>query len=159
MHKLFDLIDRIVEISIVVIFGLLVIVGGMQVFNRYVLNQSLSWSEEFQKFAHIWLVFLTIPIGYRRGSHIGMEFLTRSFSEKGKKALNFFTNLLWLLVAIFIIYYTRVIMNVARFQTSPGLGIRMDFAYLGLFLGGVYLFISILRNITNNLQRIYIDKK
>lgn len=147
VNKIFRYIDWAVEVTIVIIFILLVIVGGMQVFNRYVLNQSLSWSEEFQKFAHIWLVFLAIPIGYNRGSHLGMQFLTKNFPPKFKKILAFIANILWLIIAVAIMYYTTVIMKVARFQTSPGLGIRMDYAYLGLFLASTYLIIVVIRNI------------
>jgi len=131
---------------IVIIFILLVIVGVMQVFNRYILNQSLSWSEEFQRFAFIWVVLLTIPIVYRRGSHIGMQFMTEKFSLKTRHALTIFTDILWLIFAMSLMYYTPVIMKVAQFQTSSGLGIRMDYAYLGLFLGSIYLFIVVLRN-------------
>jgi len=151
LNKIFWYVDRAVEVTIVIIFILLVIVGGMQVFNRYVLNRSLSWSEEFQKFAHIWLVFLTIPIGYNRGSHIGMQFLTKNFPPKFKNILAFITDILWLIIAVAIMYYTTVIMKVARFQTSSGLGIRMDYPYLGLFLASTYLLIVVIRNIFKNI--------
>lgn len=159
VNKIFWYIDRAVEVTIVIIFILLVIVGGMQVFNRYVLNQSLSWSEEFQRFAHIWLVFLAIPIGYNRGSHLGMQFLTKNFPPKFKKILAFITNILWLIIAVAIMYYTTVIMKVARFQTSPGLRIRMDYAYLGLFLASTYLLIVVIRNIFKNVFEKWIGIK
>lgn len=147
MRRFFTSVDRAVEALVLVIFVVMVVVGGMQVFNRYVLNKSLSWSEEFQKFTHVWLVYLAIPIGYRRGSHIGMDVIRRLFPEKLQTILEVLTNLLWLLLAGVMVYYTLVVMAVARRQTSPGMGIRMDYAYLGLVIGGAYLAFVVLRQL------------
>lgn len=145
--KVFSYLDRSIEFMIFIIFVLMVIVGGLQVFNRFVLNQSLSWSEEFQKFAHIWLIFFTIPVGYNRGSHIGMNILVGRFSPKIQQTLILISDLLWLGLAGAIVSYTTVIMRVAKNQTSPGLGVRMDLVYLSLAVGGTYLAIVALRKI------------
>ena len=61
MKGLFRKIDRGVECAVAVIFAAMCLVGLLQVFNRFVINKSLSWSEEFQIFCHIWIVFLAIP--------------------------------------------------------------------------------------------------
>jgi TRAP-type C4-dicarboxylate transport system permease small subunit len=148
MHDLLEKVglkvDRVIEIAITVVFVVMVLVGGLQVFNRFIINQSLSWSEEFQKFSHIWLIFLTIPVAYNRGSHIGMEILFKKFPAQARKLLSILFDLLWMGMAVATIYYSSVIMGVARTQTSAGLGIRMDWVYSGLVVGGVYLlFVSI----------------
>jgi TRAP-type C4-dicarboxylate transport system permease small subunit len=140
------------ETLVIFIFILMVIVGGMQVFNRFVLNQSLSWSEEFQKFAHIWIIFLTIPIGYARGSHIGMDMLVTRFPAKIRKLLLVLTDILWLAFALSLTFHTFRIMRVAKNQTSPGLNLRMDLVYLGLAIGGVYLCIMVLRKLFLRLR-------
>ncbi|GAK61716.1 TRAP-type C4-dicarboxylate transport system, small permease component [Candidatus Vecturithrix granuli] len=147
LKKALSYLDHTVELCIFAIFVAMVIVGGMQVFNRFVLNQSLSWSEEFQKFSHIWLIFLTIPVGYHRGSHIGMNMLVGKFPENVQKFIILITDIMWLGLAVAIVTYTHVIMRVARRQTSPGLGLRMDLVYLGVMLGGIYLAIVALRKI------------
>ena len=149
----FFYLDRSVEYSIFVLFATMALVGGLQVFNRYVLNQPLSWSEEFQKFSHIWLIFLTIPVGVNRGSHIGMRLIVGKFPPLIQSLLTLLTYLMWLGFALALIYYTTVIMGVARFQTSPGLGLRMDWVYLGLFLGGIYLAIVALRKLGEQIRQ------
>lgn len=132
-------IDKGFELFIAVLFILMVIVGGLQVFSRFILNHSSSWSEEYQKFSHIWLIFLTIPVAYNRGSHIGMQVLFNKFSSPVQKILDIIFDLLWLCLAVAIVYYSFVIMNVAKNQTSAGLGLSMDKVYFGLVLGGLYL--------------------
>jgi TRAP-type C4-dicarboxylate transport system permease small subunit len=151
LKKIFKILDQTIEISVVLIFILMVIVGGLQVFNRFILNQSLSWGEEFQKFAHIWLIFLTIPIAYQRGAHIGMQVLFYKFPLLIQKVLTFCFNLIWLTLAFVIVRYTLVIMKVTASQTSAGLGIQMSYVYSGLVIGGFYLLILSLRELIQNL--------
>lgn len=45
------------------------------VFFRYVLNDSLSWSEELAKYAMLWLAFLGAPIALKIGGHPSIEIL------------------------------------------------------------------------------------
>ncbi|MBD3308714.1 TRAP transporter small permease subunit [candidate division KSB3 bacterium] len=152
-------LDRTVELAIFVIFVVMVLIGGMQVFNRFVLNQSLSWSEEFQKFAHIWLIFFTIAVGYNRGSHIGMNIVVGRFPRRLQHLLILISDLLWLGLAVAIVRYTTVIMGVAKRQTSPGLGVRMDLVYLSLVLGGGYLAIVAVRKIVGSIRLLTSDQR
>ena len=147
MGKLFKYLDKGMEIFVVFIFALMVLIGGMQVFNRFILNQSLSWSEEFQKFAHIWVVFLTIPIAYSKNSHIGMEIFVAKLPKGARRFLGFLMDAVWLVFSVSLTVYTWKIMQVTKTQTSPGLDIRMDHVYLSLFIGGVYLIVMSLRKL------------
>jgi TRAP-type C4-dicarboxylate transport system permease small subunit len=56
--RLLAAVDRIFQALIATLFFAIVVIGGLQVFNRFVLNQSLSWSEEFMVYANVWMVFL-----------------------------------------------------------------------------------------------------
>ena len=80
MKTLFAAIDRFIELFVAAIFIGMVAIGSWQVFSRFVLNFTPSWSEEIQIFGHIWLVFLAIPIAYRRGAHITVEAIRRIMS-------------------------------------------------------------------------------
>lgn len=147
LDRFFKVLDRSIEAVIVFIFAALIVVGGMQVFNRFVFNQSLSWSEEFQKYSHIWIIYLSIAVGLRLDAHIGMEIIAQRLPAPVQKALKYLIGLLWIALALALTVYTGVIMEVARNQTSPGLGLRMDFVYAGLFIGGLYLLIMALRKL------------
>ena len=60
MKKIYTSINRGIEILLVVIFGLLVIDVVWQVVSRYLVGQSSSFTEEFARFALIWLAILTL---------------------------------------------------------------------------------------------------
>src|SRR6266568_9330131 len=116
--RFFRAIDRTVEYSLFLIFLTFTVVGGLQVFNRFVLGLPLSWSEEFQKFGHIWMVMLAIPVAYRRGAHLGMDMLLRLLPALPQRAVGLLTEVLWLVLAVAIGRYVLVIMAVATLQDS-----------------------------------------
>src|SRR3546814_3195633 len=99
MTKLFGGIDRAMEALLFLIFLVFSLAGGLQVFNRFVLGLPLSWSEEFQKFGHIWMVFIAIPVAYRRGAHIGMDAVLVRLPAAAQKIIGVLIDALWLLLA------------------------------------------------------------
>lgn len=146
MRALLSGIDRTMEFALFAIFLAFSLVGGLQIFNRFALGLPLSWSEEFQKFGHIWMVFLAIPIAYRRGAHIGMDAVLTRMPGAAQNGIRLLIEVLWLILAIAIGYYTLKVMEIAQFQDSPGLGWRMDYVYSGMVIGSAYLaFIAIRR--------------
>lgn len=151
IHRWYKIIDRTVEIIITGIFSLMVLVGGMQVFCRYALRNSLSWSEEFQKYMHIWLIFLAIPLAYKKGAHIGMNIVFDKLPQRAQSILSVLIDVMWFCLGVVMVFYTTRIMKVAKSQTSPGLGLRMDLVYSCIIIGGVYLCLIALRKIFEHI--------
>lgn len=151
-------IDRTVEYALFLIFLVFTLVGGLQIFNRFALGLPLSWSEEFQKFGHIWMVFLAIPVAYRRGAHIGMDMVFMLMPSGMQKFVQLLIELMWLALAAAIIRYTLAIMQVAQNQDSPGLGLRMDYVYIGLVIGSGYLALVAVRRLAALFGLIAPDK-
>ncbi len=132
-------IHTAVQAIIAALFALMVVVGTMQVFNRFLLNNSLSWSEELQKYSFIWLVFLAIPLAYVRNSHLFVDAIVNLFPEGLRKALAAIVDGMWLVLGLAFIFLTWKLMSVAQYQQSPGLGVSMAYVYSGMLVGGAYL--------------------
>ncbi|HEU0058871.1 MAG TPA: TRAP transporter small permease [Hyphomicrobiaceae bacterium] len=151
MKALFAAIDRAIEMLVAAIFAAMVGIGAWQVFSRFVLNATPSWSEEVQIFGHIWLVFLAIPIAYRRGAHITVEAIRRVLSPWLNRALDLMIELLWVGFALATAYYSYRVSLVTRNSVSPGLEIPMSYPYYGMILGSVYLAFVVLRRLGGEL--------
>ncbi len=147
MKKIFSTIDRGVEYGVAAIFAAMCVVGLLQVFNRFILNQSLSWSEEFQIFCHIWIVFLAIPIAYRRGAHLSMDSIKAMLPRRAGVVFDFLIELLWIWFAVALTWLSWRVSEVAKLQQVPGLEIPMSYAYYAMVAGGAYLFFVVIRKI------------
>ena len=151
MKSLFAAIDRTIELIVAAIFAGMVMVGSWQVFSRFVLNSTPSWSEEIQIFGHIWLVFLAIPIAYRRGAHITVEAIRNYLAGWMNKALDLINELLWIGFAVATAYYSYRVSLVTGNSVSPGLEIPMSYPYYGMILGSVYLLFVVIRRLAGEL--------
>ena len=147
MKRVFALVDRGVEAGVAVIFAAMCLVGLLQVFNRFVLNKSLSWSEEFQIFCHVWIVFLAIPVGYRRGAHLAVDAIKMKFGRRAQKGFDLFIELLWIWFAVSLAWLSWRVAQVAKLQNSPGLDMPMSWVYCGIVAGSVYLLLVVLRRL------------
>jgi TRAP-type transport system small permease protein len=147
-------IDRSVEWAVIVLFMIITVVGGLQVFFRYVLNLPLAWSEGVQIYGHIWIVFLTVPIAYNRGAHIVTTLLFDRFPPGLRRTVTVAIDLVWLWLGASIFVYAIRLVRVATFQVSPWLDIPMSWVYLGMLAGAGYLVLVALRRLVGHFRRI-----
>ena len=147
MKRVWGWIDRGVELGVAAIFAAMCAVGLLQVFNRFVLNRSLSWSEEFQIFCHVWIVFLAIPVAYRRGAHLAVDAIKMKFGRRAQKGFDLFIELLWIWFAVSLAWLSWRVAQVAKLQNSPGLDMPMSWVYYGMVAGSVYLLFVVLRRL------------
>ncbi len=154
MTRVLDAIDRAVEWLIAAIFGAMVCLALWQVFNRFALNASLSWSEEAQIFGHIWIVFLGIPVAYRYGAHLFIETFCDLLPAAPRAAFNLLVELLWAAFAVALMVLGSIVAQIAHMQSSPGLEVPMSYPYAGMVLGGAYLLLVAARRIFSGAWRL-----
>ena len=70
------LIDRCASGTIIAAMAAMVVVVSLQVLLRYAFNASLDWAEDIARLLFVWSIFLAVPLGVKRGSHIAIELLT-----------------------------------------------------------------------------------
>ncbi len=153
-QRAFGAIDRGVEGLCAAIFGVITVIALFQIFSRYALNRSLSWSEEAQIFGHIWIVFLGIPIAYRRGAHLYIETFCDMLPALPRSIFNLAIELTWLAFAVSLMWLGWMVARVAHLQGSPGLEVPMSYPYAGMVLGGAYLLFIALRRIAGGVWRV-----
>jgi TRAP-type transport system small permease protein len=153
MQRLLAAIDRGVELLVASVFGVIVVIALLQVFHRFVLNSSLSWSEEAQIFGHIWIVFLGIPVAYRRGAHLFIETFCDLLPRGPRAAFNLVVELTWAAFALSLMILGSMVARVAHLQSSPGLEVPMSYPYAGMVVGGAYLMLVAVRRLAGGAWR------
>ncbi|KLE32390.1 TRAP transporter small permease [Aurantiacibacter luteus] len=112
---------------------------GWQVFGRYVLQSSPSWSEQAALLLMIWYVFLASAAGVWERFHIRIELLELTFSPTSRRRLRITIHLLIAAMGlVFLVYGTALALDV-REHVIPSLGISRAWAYVVIPFAGVLI--------------------
>ena len=88
MKKVLHWLDENLEEFLLVVFLIaMTLIMGIQVLSRYVLGQSLSWSEEITRYLFIWSGFLSVSYCSKKCLSIKIETVRRHFSTQRQSAL------------------------------------------------------------------------
>ena len=138
-------LNRLLEILGSIILAAMVLVVLYQVFARTVLKNPSTLTEEFVRFALVWLAMLAS--GWKKG-HLAVTLLSEKLQGKQKRFLEFIVQLLFLLFAGVIMIFggwNGVVITLG--QISPSLAIPMGYVYLAVPVAGVLMFIYSLMNL------------
>ena len=105
----FNKVNLILEKVLIVIFALLVLDVLFQVFSRYILGTSFTWTEEFARFSLIWLTILGAAYLNGKREHLSMDFLYQKFSESNKRKAS-------ILIEVLIFLFALIVMVIGGFN-------------------------------------------
>ena len=115
--------------------GILMVViflcATFQVLNRFVLHFSVPWTEELCRYAFIWVAFLGVANGVKRGTHLNVDLIDSVLPKKVKAVLDVVLDAAFLLLMAYMLKISiDHLMRVARYGTvSVGLKIPMWIVY------------------------------
>lgn len=141
---------------LVLISAVMVSVIALQVFMRFVLNSSLTWSEELARYCFVWLIYIGISYGVKKQRHIKVDIALILLKDKGKIVLNLIANAFFLFFALFVVFYGyEVAQSLLKFgQKSPSLGISMGIVYLATPIGMGLTAIRLLQQIVQQIKAL-----
>lgn len=111
-----------------------VVIALVQVFFRYVLNDSLSWPEEMARFAFVWFVFLGAAMVTRRARHIVIDLLPRSLGPGPLRVHAVAVRIISASVAAFLLIYGGDLVLKSTY-VSPALQWPYTYVYLAVPTG------------------------
>jgi TRAP-type C4-dicarboxylate transport system permease small subunit len=151
LEKLYHSINRIIEVVLVAIFALLVLDVLWQVFGRYVLNQSFSFTEEFARFALIWLAILGAAYLNGKRDHLSMDYLLQKLSpEKLAKRMQIIEVLMFIFALVVMVIgggnlvYTTLYLG----QVSPAMHVSLGYVYSIVPISGLLIMFYSIYNIS-----------
>lgn len=132
------------------------LVMGIQVFSRYALGSSLSWSEELTRYMFIWSAFLSISYCTKRCISIKIEQFIHLFSEKNQAVLKLINHTIELGLFSYLIPYSVMYLSssITSGQVSPALGIPMCLVQSAPLAGFSLAFIRIVQRWIAELRTI-----
>ncbi|WP_241664816.1 TRAP transporter small permease [Seonamhaeicola maritimus] len=130
------------EIFLIGIFALLVFDVLFQVFSRYILKGSFSWTEELARFSLIWMSILGAAYLNAKREHLSMDFLYRKFSDTTKKKVSIIIEILIFLFALIVMViggFNLVYTTLHLGQLSGTLRIPLGYIYAILPFSGLLI--------------------
>lgn len=134
-HFAADWLVRIAAAGLV----LMTAIVGWQVFGRYVLNSSPSWSEQAALTLMIWYVFLAAAAGVREGFHIRIVALENAVGKSTRRSMRMVSDLIMAACGIALAIWGSELVIRTWEHIIPSLGLPRGLAYLALPLSGVLI--------------------
>ncbi len=137
MVKAKTLITRIEEVVSSFCLSAMIVIISVQVFRRYVLQNSLDWSEELARYFFIWAVYIGCSFATKEDRHLEVTILR--YVNKGKWAKQI-TALAYTLTIIFCglvtVWGTQMVFFLVNTgQKTQALEISMFWIYIAIPLG------------------------
>lgn len=116
----------------------------VQVFCRYVLNDSLPWSEELARYLMVWMTFLTLPVVSRAKQHAALDIILGALPRRLSLLLEL---VLYVLIGIVLYYAFNKSLDFALKGTrmlATALPITKAWSYMAMPVGfGVMMLVYI----------------
>ena len=112
---------------------------GWQVFGRYVLNQSPSWTEPASLLLMSWFILLGSAVGVRDGNHLGFEIALHYAPHGLRHIMLAVTEVLVVIFGGAMAWYGTALAVETWSAAMPGLPIPQGFDYVPLAVGGVLI--------------------
>jgi len=131
---------------------LMTAIVGWQVFGRYVLNASPSWSEQAALTLMIWFVSLAAAAGVREGFHIRIVTLEEAAPPRLRRLMRVASNLVVGFCGFAMLLWGGELVARTWSHTIPSLGLPRGLAYLGLPIAGGLIMLFSLERILEELS-------
>lgn len=131
--------NRLAERVMAALIGAMTLLVGAQIAGRFLFSYSIFWSDELARFVLVWIAFLGMSVGVRRGAHPGVDSLVRAMPLAWAR----FTSLAAIgccaLFFLVMVGYGALLVLRTWGQVSPSLGLRMGVPYLAVPTAGLLM--------------------
>ncbi|MEW9583755.1 TRAP transporter small permease [Paraburkholderia sp. DGU8] len=134
--------DLVLKITLFLCGGLLltmVLVGGLGVVFRFVLHNSLSWSDELAAYLFVWLTCLGAAAGAKLRVHPEVRVLADRCPPAFAQALADLTDCIVLGLGVVFVMYGGDMLELMGSETATSLPVSMVYPYLSIPVCGALL--------------------
>ena len=137
---------------------LMTVIVFWQVFTRYVLGWSNSWTEITAVLLMSWFIFLGTAVGIRENYHLGFDVLLYILPRGSKKVLRTISDAVVIAFAAGMVFYGAQLVGLQWRARLPALGIPEGVRYLPLVAGGLLIIMFSIERVVLRLSGTDVDK-
>jgi TRAP-type C4-dicarboxylate transport system permease small subunit len=148
--------DLVWKATLVLCGGLLlamVVIQAMGVVFRFILHDSLSWSDEVSSYLFVWLTCLGAAAGVKLRVHPEVKALADRLPAFTQGALQDITDLAIIALGVVFVVYGGDMLALMGTETASSLPISMVYPYLAIPVGGALLVLhAVVRIVVSHLS-------
>jgi TRAP-type transport system small permease protein len=138
-------VDTVSSWIVMTAVAILTVVVTVQVFFRYVLNESLDWGWDVPRFCFIVAILLALPIALGRNLHVGVDLVIERLDARWRRPIYRFNAVLMTALMVVVAYYAVVLGRATWDQRMPGLDVSVGYFYVALLVAAVHSMLHLLR--------------
>ncbi len=151
-------LDRSLEVLVMVVVAVLVVDVLWQVFTRFILKNPSTWSEELAVFMLIWVSLLGAAVALNRGAHLGIDYFVGKLLPRKRLYTEVFVFLCISLFSVTVMVLggiDLVISTLKLQQLSPALGVKVGYVYLAIPISGFFLALYSIIGLVERLTQLF----
>ena len=158
MKRLISGLHKMEEYSLILCLAVMGIVLFVQIVMRTFFSAPLKWAEELARYLQIWITFLGIGYGIRRGSHIGMTLLKDRLPPVLKALCGLIVDVAGFLSFI-VLFRTSLQFLAHQNVVSTAMELPMQLVYLVIPVGAVIYMAYDMGMIVSDIRKILQRRK
>jgi TRAP-type C4-dicarboxylate transport system permease small subunit len=148
------LVRHALEVLVALVVASYAAIICLQIFYRFVLNDSLVWSEELVRYGLLWGVMLGAALASDRNAHVALDPLRNSLSPRAYRAMAWLCGVLIVLFCAVVGWYGWEYINRLWQMRSPASQIPMRWVFASMPIGCTLIaFFTIIHLISGTYQR------
>lgn len=152
MKKTLFYLNKAIEWIMFITLFILVAVCFSQVFARFVLNESIKWSDEVCRFMFVIFIFLGGIINARENRHTAIDLLVDMIPQSYRNTYKAFLKVISIGFCLTFSWAGMMWIQKAQTQLAPILRFPMYYLYSFTVISGVLMAVNILFNLVEDLK-------
>jgi len=145
-------IDRVLRAVLIVVIAVFTVVILVSIFFRYVLNNSLVWSEQVCRYLYVWMVMLAMPVVYRAKANVAFALIYNKCSPRTRRLLELMTDAVIGFFAGFLALQGWKFTVQKGATIITGVNIPQGWLYVSQPIGGVITILFVLEHAVSLLK-------
>jgi TRAP-type C4-dicarboxylate transport system permease small subunit len=134
------------------LFWVLAFIVFLQFFTRYVLNDSLAWTEEIARYLLMVLTFLGSAIVVRKGAHIAVEVFFHFLPPRGARILLAIVEVIQAAFIGLLFYFSLTVTQRMHLQRMTVIDLPMSLVYGPIAFGCLLMLLRALQRLWRNAR-------
>jgi TRAP-type C4-dicarboxylate transport system permease small subunit len=131
-------LDAISRWLIIVLMALMTSTVILQVFFRYVLNDSIDAADEISRVTFVWSILLAIPHGLKNGAHVGIDLVVGYLRPRLRAIIFRLTSAAGIILLLVVAWEAFGMARRIWDQPMPTLPLSNGLFYIGLLISMVH---------------------